>query len=127
MPARRGQSPLTETYKLNPPLKEEVPIETIKGQAQAWCLLVTELIVDHGLSPFEPGGIALEQVQGFLRHKFESLDKAIGYIERLVFAGIPREQIEQAKRDILAQPEKGTNNEQQQENAQVGPPGAAAH
>lgn len=45
-------------------MKEE---ELIKHQAEAWCHMVAELMIDFGLDSSEPGKVALEQVQNFLR------------------------------------------------------------
>lgn len=38
-------------------------------QAEAWCQVLTELVVNYGISPTEPGDIALEQVLHFLRRR----------------------------------------------------------
>jgi hypothetical protein len=41
----------------------------VQNQAKAWCEVLTELVVNYGLSPTEPGDIALKQVLNFLRRR----------------------------------------------------------
>jgi hypothetical protein len=50
--------------------------ELTKAQAEAWCHLVTELMIDFGLTTAEPGKVMLEQVQHFLRRKFKEFNAA---------------------------------------------------
>jgi hypothetical protein len=45
--------------------------ELTKAQAEAWCHLVAELMIDFGLDSSEPGEVALKQVQHFLRRKLK--------------------------------------------------------
>jgi hypothetical protein len=50
--------------------------ELTKDQAEAWCQLVSELMMDYGLDWKEPGEIMLEQVQNFLHRKFKEFNAA---------------------------------------------------
>jgi hypothetical protein len=56
--------------KIKMETKEELD-DLTKHQAEAWCRLVAELMIDFGLTSAEPGKIALEQVQHFLRRKLK--------------------------------------------------------
>lgn len=60
--ARKSRSSAVATNKL------------VEHQAEAWCLILTDLVCSHGLDYKEPGKVAADQVRSFIKRKFNSLE-----------------------------------------------------
>lgn len=70
------------TGQMIPP-KEQSPLltgtpsqdqELVKHQAEAWCLVLTDLVCNYGLDYKEPGKVAADQVRSFIKRKLNSLN-----------------------------------------------------
>lgn len=69
---KTGREPVPQSDQI--PAAQPQHSELIEHQAEAWCHVVEDLMLDHGLTSTEPGKVAVEQVRNFLKRTFTSLD-----------------------------------------------------